>query len=134
MKKVWVNGAFDVLHIGHIRLLEYASKLGSVRVGLDTDNRIKSMKGLERPFNTLKDRADFLRAIKFVNSIAVFDTDERLEDLVKLYRPDYMIIGSDYVGRRIIGVEYAKELVYFTRIENKSTTAILKYEKNIGNR
>lgn len=134
MKKVWVNGAFDVLHIGHIRLLEYASKLGSVRVGLDTDNRIKSMKGLERPFNTLKDRADFLRAIKFVNSIAVFDTDERLEDLVKLYRPDYMIIGSDYVGRRIIGVEYAKELVYFTRIENKSTTAILEYEKNIGNR
>ncbi|NDE81741.1 MAG: D-glycero-beta-D-manno-heptose 1-phosphate adenylyltransferase, partial [Actinobacteria bacterium] len=44
-KKVWVNGAFDVLHIGHIKLLEYAKSLGSVRVGLDTDTRIKMLKG-----------------------------------------------------------------------------------------
>jgi cytidyltransferase-like protein len=44
MKKIWVNGTFDVLHIGHIKLLEYASTLGSVRVGIDSDNRVREKK------------------------------------------------------------------------------------------
>jgi D-beta-D-heptose 7-phosphate kinase/D-beta-D-heptose 1-phosphate adenosyltransferase len=134
MKKVWVNGAFDVLHIGHIRLLEYASTLGSVRVGIDTDSRIKMLKGENRPFNTLKDRADFLRAIKYVDSVALFDTEERLIDLIKLYEPDYMVIGSDYKGKRVVGSEYIKEIIYFDRIADKSTTSILQHEKDINNR
>jgi D-beta-D-heptose 7-phosphate kinase/D-beta-D-heptose 1-phosphate adenosyltransferase len=134
MKKVWVNGAFDVLHIGHIKLLEYASSLGSVRVGVDIDSRIKMLKGENRPFNTLKDRVGFLNAIKYIDSIAIFDTEERLIDLIKLYEPDYMVIGSDYKGKRIIGSEYIKEIIYFDRIEDKSTTNILQYEKNISNR
>ena len=119
MKKVWVNGAFDVLHIGHIKLLEYAKSLGSVRVGLDTDTRIKMLKGENRPVNTLRDRVDFLHAIKHVNSVAVFDTEERLIDLIKLYEPDYMVIGSDYKDKRIIGREYVKEVVFFDRIADK---------------
>ena len=134
MKKVWVNGAFDVLHIGHIKLLEYAKSLGSVRVGLDTDSRIKMLKGENRPFNTLRDRVDFLHAIKHVNSVAVFDTEERLIDLIKLYEPDYMVIGSDYRDKRIIGREYVKEIVFFDRIADKSTTNILQHEKDISNR
>ena len=134
MKKVWVNGAFDVLHIGHIKLLEYAKSLGSVRVGLDTDSRIKMLKGENRPVNTLRDRVDFLHAIKHINSIAVFDTEERLIDLIKLYEPDYMVIGSDYRDKRIIGREYVKEIVFFDRIADKSTTNILQHEKDISNR
>ena len=134
MKKVWVNGAFDVLHIGHIKLLEYAKSLGSVRVGLDTDSRIKMLKGENRPVNTLRDRVDFLHAIKHVNSVAVFDTEERLIDLIKLYEPDYMVIGSDYRDKRIIGREYVKEVVFFDRIADKSTTNILQHEKDISNR
>lgn len=134
MKKVWVNGAFDVLHIGHIKLLEYAKSLGSVRVGLDTDSRIKMLKGENRPVNTLRDRVDFLHAIKHVNSVAVFDTEERLIDLIKLYEPDYMVIGSDYKDKRIIGREYVKEVVFFDRIADKSTTNILQHEKDISNR
>jgi rfaE bifunctional protein nucleotidyltransferase chain/domain len=134
MKKVWVNGAFDVLHIGHIKLLEYAKSLGSVRVGLDTDTRIKMLKGENRPVNTLRDRVDFLHAIKHVNSVAVFDTEERLIDLIKLYEPDYMVIGSDYRDKRIIGREYVKEIVFFDRIADKSTTNILQHEKDISNR
>jgi D-beta-D-heptose 7-phosphate kinase/D-beta-D-heptose 1-phosphate adenosyltransferase len=134
MKKVWVNGAFDVLHIGHIKLLEYAKSLGSVRVGLDTDTRIKMLKGENRPVNTLRDRVDFLHAIKHVNSIAVFDTEERLIDMIKLYEPDYMVIGSDYKDKRIIGREYVKEIVFFDRIADKSTTNILQHEKDISNR
>jgi len=134
MKKVWVNGAFDVLHIGHIKLLEYAKSFGSVRVGLDTDSRIKMLKGENRPVNTLRDRVDFLHAIKHVNSVAVFDTEERLIDLIKLYEPDYMVIGSDYKDKRIIGREYVKEIVFFDRIADKSTTNILQHEKDISNR
>ena len=49
MKKIWVNGSFDILHVGHIRLLEYASLFGSIRVGIDTDERIKEKKGKDRP-------------------------------------------------------------------------------------
>jgi cytidyltransferase-like protein len=60
VKKVWVNGSFDILHVGHIRQLEYAASLGSVRVGIDTDERIKEKKGKDRPYNTLKDRIEFL--------------------------------------------------------------------------
>lgn len=134
MKKVWVNGAFDILHIGHIRLLEYASKLGSVCVGLDTDHRIKKLKGKNRPYNTLTERVEFLLSLKYVNNVCAFDTDERLRQLIKEYQPDLMVIGSDYKNRIIIGREYIPQVVYFDRIENKSTTGILEYEKNLSNR
>ena len=129
MKKIWVNGSFDVLHIGHIRLLEYASTLGSVKVGIDSDERIKRFKGPNRPFNSLDDRAEFLRSIKYIDSVDVFDTTEQLVDLIKQYQPDYMVIGSDYKDRPIIGSEFIKEIIYFNRVRNKSTTNILNYGK-----
>ena len=129
MVKVWVNGSFDVLHIGHIKLLEYASTLGNVKVGIDTDKRIKKIKGENRPFNSLSDRAEFLRSIKYVDSVDIFDTTEQLIDLIKQYQPDYMVIGSDYKDRPIIGSEFIKEIIYFNRIKNKSTTNILNYGK-----
>lgn len=129
MVKVWVNGSFDILHIGHIRLLEYASTLGSVKVGIDTDKRIKKIKGENRPFNSLSDRAEFLRSIKYIDSVDIFDTTEQLIDIIKQYQPDYMVIGSDYKDKPIIGSEYIKEIVYFNRIKNKSTTEILNYGK-----
>ena len=62
--RVWVNGTFDVVHIGHIRLLEHASAFGKVMVGIDTDERVKLKKGEGRPFNNLKDRMDFIKSIK----------------------------------------------------------------------
>jgi D-beta-D-heptose 7-phosphate kinase/D-beta-D-heptose 1-phosphate adenosyltransferase len=129
MVKVWINGSFDVLHIGHIRLLEYASTLGSVKVGIDTDERIKKFKGENRPFNSLIHRCEFLRSIKYIDSVEIFDTDERLTDLIKQYQPDYMVIGSDYTNKPIIGAEYIKEIIYFDRIKDKSTTNILNYGK-----
>jgi len=129
MMKVWVNGSFDVVHIGHIRLLEYASTLGSVKVGIDTNERIQKLKGKDRPFNTLIDRIEFLRSIKYVNNVEVFNTDEQLTNIIKQYQPDYMIIGSDYKGKSIIGSEYIGKIIYFDRIKNKSTTEILNYGK-----
>ena len=78
VKKVWVNGSFDILHVGHLRLLEYASLFGEVRVGVDTDERIKEKKGSNRPFNTLEDRVEFLYGIKYVTDVVTFGSDEEL--------------------------------------------------------
>jgi D-beta-D-heptose 7-phosphate kinase/D-beta-D-heptose 1-phosphate adenosyltransferase len=65
--KVWVNGTFDVLHIGHIKLLEFASQFGEIRVGIDTDERVKQFKGELRPINNINDRIFFMNSIKYVN-------------------------------------------------------------------
>ena len=128
--KVWVNGTFDVLHIGHLKLLEFASSFGELRVGIDTDKRVKELKGIDRPFNTTEDRKYFLQSVKYVNDVVVFDSREELINLVKEYQPDYMIIGDDYKDQIVYGSEYAKELVFFEKLPNYSTTKILNYENN----
>lgn len=123
--RVWVNGTFDVLHIGHIRLLEFASTIGKVRVGIDTDERVKLLKGDKRPFNRLDDRIEFLKSIKFVNSVVSFNTDFELIQEITNWKPDYIVIGSDYKDKKIIGGDLA-EIIYFNRLEDYSTTKILE--------
>ena len=131
--KVWVNGTFDVMHIGHIKLLEFASSFGVVRVGLDTDERIKEKKGENRPINNLKDRMDFINSIKYVESVTFFGSDEQLENRIKEYNPDIMVIGGEYKYKHIIGLEFVPRIEFFEKIPNYSTTKILNYENN-GNR
>jgi D-beta-D-heptose 7-phosphate kinase/D-beta-D-heptose 1-phosphate adenosyltransferase len=128
--KVWVNGTFDVVHIGHIRLLEYASTFGTVKVGIDTDERVNSKKGEGRPFNNLKDRMDFIQSIRYVESVTFFGSDEELEQRIKEYEPDVMVIGNDYQYKRIIGQEYVGKIMFFDRVDDKSTTKILNYGNN----
>ena len=128
--RVWVNGTFDVVHIGHIRLLEHASAFGKVMVGIDTDERVKLKKGEGRPFNNLKDRMDFIKSIKFVDSVTSFGSDEELEQKIIEYEPDIMVIGKDYEYKRIIGQEYVEKIIFFDRVDDKSTTKILNYENS----
>jgi D-beta-D-heptose 7-phosphate kinase/D-beta-D-heptose 1-phosphate adenosyltransferase len=128
--KVWVNGTFDVLHIGHLKLLEFASSFGELRVGIDTDKRVKELKGIDRPFNTTEDRKYFLESLKFVNDVVVFNSREELIEHVKEYQPDYMIIGDDYKDQTVYGSEYTKKLVFFEKLPKYSTTKILNYENN----
>jgi D-beta-D-heptose 7-phosphate kinase/D-beta-D-heptose 1-phosphate adenosyltransferase len=132
--RVWVNGAFDVLHIGHLNLLKHASTIGSVRVGIDTDDRIKELKGSNRPFNCFKNRMEFLKSLRFVDDVVGFGSEEELINQIKEYQPDVMVIGSDYKDKRIIGIEYIKEVSFFDRIPNVSTTSILEYEKDSSDR
>lgn len=134
MKKVWTNGTFDVLHVGHLKLLEYAASFGQLTVGIDSDKRVKELKGLDRPFNTTSDRKYFLESIKFVHNVVVFDSREELINKVKEFEPDYMVIGSDYIDKPVYGSEYAKTLLFFDKLEDYSTTTILSYEKDISNR
>lgn len=131
--RVWVNGTFDVMHIGHIRLLQYAASLGEVRVGIDTDERVKRLKGEKRPFNNLGERIEFLSSIKFVKDIVTFNTDDDLEKQILNYKPDIMIKGSDWKGKEIIGGRYVPKIIFFDTIENKSTSKILSHE-NSSNR
>ena len=132
--RIWVNGAFDVLHIGHIKLLKHAAAMGHLRVGIDTDDRIKELKGPTRPFNCFKDREEFLLSLRFVDDVVSFSTEEELIDQIKLYQPDIMVIGSDYKNRRIIGAEHVGKIVYFNRLDDISTTSILEYGKNTSDR
>lgn len=127
--KVWVNGTFDVLHLGHIKLLEFASNFGSLRVGIDTDKRVKELKGDDRPFNEQEDRKKMLEAIKFVDEVVLFDSREELIDRVKEYSPDIMVIGDDYKGQTVYGSEHAKKLIFFKKIPNYSSTKVLNYYK-----
>ena len=128
--RVWVNGTFDVLHIGHIHLLEFASQFGTLRVGIDTDSRVKELKGIDRPFNNQRDRKKMLESLKFVNDVVFFDSREELIDSVKEYQPDFMIVGNDYKGEVVYGSEHTKELIFFDKIPNYSTTKILNFYKN----
>ena len=125
--KVWVNGTFDVLHVGHIELLEFASNYGTVRVGIDTDKRVKELKGKDRPFNNQNDRKKMLESIKFVEEVVFFDSREELVESVKNYSPDIMVVGDDYNGETVFGSEYAKKLIFFKKIPKYSTTKILNY-------
>jgi D-beta-D-heptose 7-phosphate kinase/D-beta-D-heptose 1-phosphate adenosyltransferase len=122
--KVIVNGTFDLLHIGHIKLLEYAKSLPNayVYVLIDSDRRVKELKGLDRPIHTAYERAYFLNALKSVDQVAVFDSDQELSNCIKDYSPDVMVKGSDYKGKPIIGSEYCKEILFYDRIEQYSTT------------
>ena len=131
MKKGFINGCFDVLHVGHIELIRFArSKCDYLMVALDTDERVASFKGPERPFNSLKDRIHMMRALRGVDEVRTFSTDEQLSGLVEIFSPDVMIVGSDWEGKKVIGGEHAKELIYFRRIDGYSTTKILESSFN----
>ena len=127
MKKVWVNGCFDIIHRGHLELFQFAKSKGELLiVGIDSDRRVKALKGENRPFNNQQDRKYFLESIKFIDQVEVFNTEQELEQKIKIIAPDIMIVGSDYKNKKVIGSKYAEELVFFDRIDGYSTTKILE--------
>ena len=123
---IFTNGCFDVLHRGHIELFNFAKNQGGyLTVGIDADKRVKKSKGESRPVNNETDRKYFLEAIKYVDEVKIFNSDEQLSNIIKQYKPDCMVIGSDWMGKQVIGGQYAKELVYFSRVGNYSTSNII---------
>ena len=127
-KKIgFVNGCFDVLHIGHIRMLDFAkSCCDELIVGIDSDARVKKMKGPTRPINDELDRQEFLLSLQAVDRVEIFDSEGELISLIKSLQPDIMVVGSDYRDKRVIGSEHAKQLIFFNRIEGYSTSKIVE--------
>ena len=122
---IWVNGCFDVIHAGHIELLRYASRLGQrLVVGLDTDERVQQSKGPTRPINTLQHRKTVMESIRYVDEVVAFGSDEALRNAIIWSGADIIVVGKEYEGR-VIGSELVKEVKYFDRLYNLSTTNIV---------
>ena len=131
MKTIFVNGCFDVLHRGHIELFKYAKSMGDrLVVALDSDKKVSEDKGPTRPINVLVDRIEMLRSIRYIDLVENFNSREELESLVEKWRPDVLVVGSDWKGKDIVGASYAKEIKYFGRIDGYSTTRILENSSN----
>jgi len=126
---VWINGSFDVLHTGHIKLFRIARTLagskGVVFVGIDTDERISSHKGPSRPINSLQDRILMLSSIKYVDHVLPFASNHELESHINTIKPKYMVIGDDYRDKPIIGSEFVGEIIYVTR-DGKSSSGLIE--------
>jgi D-beta-D-heptose 7-phosphate kinase/D-beta-D-heptose 1-phosphate adenosyltransferase len=129
MKKVWMNGCFDVLHHAHFKMIEFASTFGDLLViGIDSDRRVKELKGEDRPFHSEEERKYNLERIKGVSKVVIFDSALALDEMIKSYEPDVFVIGSDYKNKPIVGEQHTKSIVYFNRMEDFSTTKILSNE------
>lgn len=127
MLKVFVNGTFDVLHPGHISLFRDAKSKGDfLLVAIDSDKRVSELKGKDRPFNNQENRKYILENIKYIDKVSIFYDDDHLKLLIYEYKPDIMMVGSDWKGKQIIGSEYAKQLIFFDRDSRYSTTKILE--------
>lgn len=100
---VFTNGCFDLLHVGHVRLLEAARKLGDVlAVGLNTDRSVSKLKGPSRPIVTEDARAEVLSALRAVDYVTLFDEATPLE-LIQAVVPDVLVKGGDYSPATVVG-------------------------------
>jgi rfaE bifunctional protein nucleotidyltransferase chain/domain len=126
MKKIWTNGCFDILHIGHIKLLEFAKTQGDyLIVGIDSDSRVKELKGKERPINPEELRKEFLLSIKYVDEVVIFDSSESLSNNIKNHNIRSIVVGDEYRSKKVIGSEHA-EVIFFEKIPNLSSTGIIE--------
>ena len=125
-KIVFTNGCFDILHAGHVSVLEFSRAKGDVLiVGLNSDASVKRLKGPSRPVNTQADRALVLAALQAVDAVCIFEEDTPY-NLIKLVRPDVLVKGGDYKPAEIVGREFAKKVVRFALLKGRSTTNIIK--------
>ena len=129
MTTVMVNGTFDVLHPGHVALLNTARSYGDhLIVAIDTDRRVRELKGDKRPINNQNDRRIMLSALKAVDIVEFFDNTEDLVKLMERYQPDVYVKGSDWKhDTQSTAHQYCKEVIYYDRMEPYSTTKIIQH-------
>ena len=129
-KVIFTNGCFDIIHRGHIELLEYCKSIGGkLIVGLNSDSSVKRLKGKKRPINSEKDRKYLLESLRFVDEVIIFNEDTPLE-LIKKISPDIIVKGGDYTVESVVGNNIC-EVRIFKYVKGYSTTSTIQ---NINNR
>ena len=122
---VFTNGCFDLLHAGHVRYLQEARSLGdALVVGVNDDASVARLKGKDRPFNGLEDRVEVLGALECVDLVVPFSEDTP-SLLIESIAPDFLVKGADWEGKEVVGSQYAKEVIFFPRVGEYSTTKVL---------
>ena len=138
--RVWVNGCFDILHTGHLDLLEYAKHTGeglgifftnTLIVGIDSDERVKVLKGNGRPINTQKERKQMLEALQVVDEVHIYNSDKELRNLINDLNIDIMVVGDEYKDKEVIGSENSHKGVVFYHVDGRSTTNIINRIKEL---
>ena len=127
---VFTNGCFDLLHSGHVTLLEIASGEGDLLiVGLNSDSSVTRLKGEGRPVQSEAERAEALLEIEVVNVVTIFSEDTPLE-LIDSIKPDVLVKGGDYSSDEIVGADIVLsrggEVVRVPLLKGISTTRIIK--------
>jgi len=106
---VFTNGCFDIIHPGHIDLLERAKQLGTkLVVGINSDSSVRAIKGKPRPFLSQIDRAIILKSLRSVDEVHIFD-EPTPEKLIKEVRPDVLVKGGDWSKNEIIGADFVEK-------------------------
>ncbi|MDD5687939.1 MAG: D-glycero-beta-D-manno-heptose 1-phosphate adenylyltransferase [Elusimicrobia bacterium] len=130
-KIVFTNGCFDILHIGHIRLLEKAKSFGDILIiGVNSDSSVKIIKGKTRPLIPENERMEVLASLSMVDFVVKFSESTPYQ-IIKKIKPDVLVKGSDWKNGEIVGAEFSKKVKRFPVVKGYSTTNIIKKLKSL---
>lgn len=123
---VFTNGVYDLLHAGHVTLLQKARRLGDILVlGLNSDASVRRLKGPKRPMASQIDRGLVVAALEPVDYVAFFNEDTPYE-LIQLLKPDILVKGGDYSVDQIVGRDLVKKVVRIPLVKGRSTSALIQ--------
>ena len=126
----FTNGCFDLLHPGHVSLLDQAKRSADrLIVGLNADESIRRLKGPDRPIQNEIARATLLSSLKFVDAVVIFSEDTPIE-LIKALEPDVLVKGADYTRDKVVGGDFVTSrggtVLLADLVEGHSTTDMVR--------
>ncbi len=125
----FTNGCFDLMHLGHVKYLQAARQKNRILiVGLNTDQSVRHIKGDSRPVCPQQSRAAVLAALSSVDFVVLFNEDTPYK-LIQALKPDILIKGADWKGKRIVGVDLVKGVEFVKYIKGFSTTGTIRKMK-----